>query len=82
MTKHNSIRSRKDLSRRSNGFKCCIAFAIILSVVSKNWNNNGPKLLLLCLNDHNIVLSEAASKKRWRQVERCLDVVVSISNAH
>lgn len=47
LTKPSLIKSTHAFVKRSNGSKCCIAFATGLATVSRSWNNNGLRLLAL-----------------------------------
>lgn len=51
LTKHSLIRSMHAFKKPSTGAKCFIAFVIDLVAVSRSWNNSGPKLSTLSLNN-------------------------------
>lgn len=51
LTKHSLIESMYAFKKPSNGSKCFIAFDIDLVAVSRSWNNSGPRLSTLSLNN-------------------------------
>jgi hypothetical protein len=51
LTKHRLLRSMPAFKKPSTGSQCFIAFGIDLVAVSRSWNNRGPKLSTLSLNN-------------------------------
>lgn len=51
LTKHGLIKSMSTFTKPSTGSKCFTAFGIDLVAVSRNWNNSGPRLSTLNLNN-------------------------------